>query len=143
MGTRIKGIYKGFKHTLSQIFVVKEREMEIGYPTDVKHLAHIGWDGPSGNAPTWMSEFKTVPDFAATSIGNSGSALSPWSSMDFGDIMRKQSEVEVFKEQARMELPSTRKKQKPKKSKSTSSPNESISSSSTSRAAKTKAKLIC
>ncbi|KAK7308158.1 hypothetical protein VNO77_41755 [Canavalia gladiata] len=23
--------------------------MEIGYPTDVKHVAHIGWDGHSGN----------------------------------------------------------------------------------------------
>lgn len=34
--------------------VVKEREIEIGYPTDVKHVAHIGWDGPSGNAPTWV-----------------------------------------------------------------------------------------
>ncbi|KAL0300812.1 UNVERIFIED_CONTAM: CRIB domain-containing protein RIC10 [Sesamum radiatum] len=83
MGTKMKGIYKGFKYTLSQIFVVKEREMEIGYPTDVKHVAHIGWDGPSGNAPTWMNEFKTGPDFAAMSIGNSGSALSPWSSQVF------------------------------------------------------------
>lgn len=36
--------------------VVKEREMEIGYPTDVKHVAHIGWDGPSGSgsAPSWV-----------------------------------------------------------------------------------------
>ena len=25
----------------------KEPEMQIGYPTDVKHVAHIGWDGPS------------------------------------------------------------------------------------------------
>lgn len=23
----------------------EEKEMEIGYPTDVKHLTHIGWDG--------------------------------------------------------------------------------------------------
>ena len=36
------------------IAVVKEREMEIGYPTDVKHVAHIGWDGPSGSAPSWV-----------------------------------------------------------------------------------------
>lgn len=36
------------------ILVVKEREMEIGYPTDVKHVAHIGWDGPSGTAPSWV-----------------------------------------------------------------------------------------
>lgn len=124
--------------------------MEIGYPTDVKHVAHIGWDGPSGSAPSWvrsphkkisssnhlsfgafmflfswkfkllwflcscaympskkfnfffslyvfnrvwlwvifqMNEFKTAPDFSATSLGNIGErrdsnpmALSTWSS---------------------------------------------------------------
>ncbi|XP_022720842.1 uncharacterized protein LOC111278506 [Durio zibethinus] len=83
MAAKIKGIYKGFKY-ISQIFVVKEREMEIGYPTDVKHVAHIGWDGPSGTAPSWMNEFKTGSDFTATSIGNSGGSnptpFSTWSS---------------------------------------------------------------
>lgn len=29
--------------------------MQIGYPTDVKHVAHIGWDGPSVNAPNWVA----------------------------------------------------------------------------------------
>ncbi|BAF15868.1 Os04g0627400 [Oryza sativa Japonica Group] len=34
--------------------VVKEHEMQIGSPTDVKHVAHIGWDGLTGNAsPSW------------------------------------------------------------------------------------------
>ncbi|KAK4732996.1 hypothetical protein R3W88_025984 [Solanum pinnatisectum] len=37
--------FKGFY----QLFVYKEEieemEMEIGYPTDVKHVTHIGWDG--------------------------------------------------------------------------------------------------
>lgn len=30
--------------------------MQIGNPTDVKHVAHIGWDGPSDNAtaPSWV-----------------------------------------------------------------------------------------
>lgn len=28
--------------------------MEIGFPTDVKHVAHIGWDGPSDSAPSWV-----------------------------------------------------------------------------------------
>lgn len=36
--------------SVSQLFVYKDEikeevEMEIGYPTDVKHLTHIGWDG--------------------------------------------------------------------------------------------------
>jgi hypothetical protein len=37
--------------------------MQIGFPTDVKHVAHIGWDGPgaannnnnAGGAPSWVS----------------------------------------------------------------------------------------
>ncbi|XP_010455805.1 PREDICTED: CRIB domain-containing protein RIC10-like [Camelina sativa] len=59
MSVKMKGIYKGFK-CISQIFAVeKERdEIEIGFPTDVKHVAHIGWEGSSGSAPGWMSEFK-------------------------------------------------------------------------------------
>jgi hypothetical protein len=35
---------------------VKEHEMEIGYPTDVKHVAHIGWDSAAGSAsPSWVN----------------------------------------------------------------------------------------
>ncbi|KAK9146364.1 hypothetical protein Sjap_006267 [Stephania japonica] len=37
----------------------KERELQIGLPTDVKHVAHIGWDGPSAAAPSWMNEFRS------------------------------------------------------------------------------------
>ena len=33
----------------------KEEEMEIGFPTDVKHVAHIGMEGPSANTPSWVS----------------------------------------------------------------------------------------
>ncbi|XP_020868929.1 CRIB domain-containing protein RIC8, partial [Arabidopsis lyrata subsp. lyrata] len=38
----------------------KEQEMQIGSPTDVKHVAHIGWDGGSvnQNPPSWMNDFK-------------------------------------------------------------------------------------
>ncbi|CAJ2630312.1 unnamed protein product [Trifolium pratense] len=63
MATTFKGICKSLKY-ITQMFVVKEREMEIGYPTDVKHVAHFG----SGNGPSWMDDFKKVPDFS-TSIG--------------------------------------------------------------------------
>lgn len=35
----------------------KEEEMQIGYPTDVKHVAHIGADGPSANTPSWVGFF--------------------------------------------------------------------------------------
>ncbi|WJZ90700.1 hypothetical protein VitviT2T_009828 [Vitis vinifera] len=57
MSTKMKGLLKGLRY-ISQIFDnEKEQEMEIGYPTDVKHVAHIGWDGgPS------MNEFKPTSE---------------------------------------------------------------------------------
>ncbi|XP_059623958.1 CRIB domain-containing protein RIC10-like isoform X2 [Cornus florida] len=146
MAMKIKGICKGFKY-ISQIFVVKEREMEIGYPTDVKHVAHIGWDGHSGSAPSWMNEFRTDPDFATTSIGNvnetrgPGSALSTWSSQDF-DQMERQPVFETSKDMLPTDLPNIPKKQKRKKTKSSnSSPKSSSSTSRSSRSAKSKAKF--
>lgn len=135
MGTKMKGIYK----YISNIFVVKEREIEIGYPTDVKHVAHIGWDGQSGNAPSWMNEFKTGPDFAATSIGNSGSAHSPWASQDYTESMRQRPASDLYRDVAPSMVP---KKQKRRKPKSTSSPRSGSSSSKSSRAEKSKAKFV-
>lgn len=35
--------------------VVKERDMEIGHPTEVKHVNHVGWEVSSGSAPAWVS----------------------------------------------------------------------------------------
>lgn len=32
--------------------------MVIGFPTDVKHVAHIGMDGPSNAPPSWVSLVK-------------------------------------------------------------------------------------
>ncbi|XP_062213194.1 CRIB domain-containing protein RIC4-like [Phragmites australis] len=46
----VQRLIKGMK-SLSQMFTVydddeeEEREMVIGYPTDVQHVGHIGWDG--------------------------------------------------------------------------------------------------
>ncbi|KAG2569001.1 CRIB domain-containing protein RIC9-like [Panicum virgatum] len=65
MAYKVKGLFK----VISRIFVVKEHEMEIGYPTDVKHVAHIGWDSAAGNAsPSWMNDIMTSPNFS--SLGN-------------------------------------------------------------------------
>ncbi|KAK9064202.1 hypothetical protein SSX86_015582 [Deinandra increscens subsp. villosa] len=138
MGTKIKGVMKSFKF-ISQIFVIKEREMEIGYPTDVKHVAHIGGDGSSGSAPSWMNEFKTGPDFAASSIGNSGSALSTWSSQDFGEALGRRPTDDTLDDLPPLDLPNIPKKQRRRKSKSTCSPRSTSSSRSSSRAAKVKA----
>ncbi|PON42660.1 CRIB domain containing protein [Trema orientale] len=144
MATKMKGIYKSFKF-ISQIFVVKEREMEIGYPTDVKHVAHIGWDGPSGSAPSWMSDFKTASDFSATSLGNVSEgrdsnpiSLSTWSSQDFEQSLGRQPVSEMFSDLPPNELPNIPKKPKRKKSKSSSSPSSASSSSRGFRLTKSK-----
>ncbi|CAH8387882.1 unnamed protein product [Eruca vesicaria subsp. sativa] len=62
----MKSLLKGLRY-ISQVFEIgkeeeEEEEIEIGNPTDVKHVAHIGWDGPSAtpaSAPSWMNDFKT------------------------------------------------------------------------------------
>ncbi|KAE8702983.1 CRIB domain-containing protein RIC2 [Hibiscus syriacus] len=56
--------------SFSQLFVYKEieevtAEMEIGYPTDVKHVTHIGLDGTTTTTTTTSSNpFKDWQDFS-------------------------------------------------------------------------------
>lgn len=47
----------------------KEQEMQIGFPTDVKHVAHIGSDGPA-TTPSWVQScIRTfIPTFVHISI---------------------------------------------------------------------------
>ncbi|XP_042447932.1 CRIB domain-containing protein RIC10-like [Zingiber officinale] len=101
MATRVKGLFRGFKH-ISKIFckcfnwlccyfpfvilnlcfspslvssglvAAKEDEMEIGHPTDVKHVAHIGGHCDSVHSPSWMKKFNSTADFS--SLGNVGQA---------------------------------------------------------------------
>ncbi|KAJ8765218.1 hypothetical protein K2173_011478 [Erythroxylum novogranatense] len=58
MSTKVKGLFKGLRY-FSQIFDEKEPELQIGLPTDVKHVAHIGMDGPDASKPSWMNEFQS------------------------------------------------------------------------------------
>nr|AFL91172.1 ROP-interactive CRIB motif-containing protein B [Helianthus annuus] len=65
----MKGLLKGLLY-ISEIFEAdndKEPEIQIGAPTDVKHVAHIGCDGPSSNAPSWMNDFQGSSDNGGTS----------------------------------------------------------------------------
>ncbi|KAK4803071.1 hypothetical protein SAY86_001274 [Trapa natans] len=54
ISTGIHRMFKGFKN-ISHMFAYKEESEEeetaiqIGLPTDVKHITHIGWDGLSAN----------------------------------------------------------------------------------------------
>ncbi|KAK3193497.1 hypothetical protein Dsin_024807 [Dipteronia sinensis] len=69
---KMKGLLKGLRY-ISQMFEnEKEADMQIGFPTDVKHVAHIGWDGPSVNSPSWMNEFKAAPGFQSQPLGDPG-----------------------------------------------------------------------
>ncbi|KAK8541820.1 hypothetical protein V6N12_014443 [Hibiscus sabdariffa] len=57
VSTGFRKLFKSFK-TFSQLFVYKEEmedseeEMEIGLPTDVKHVAHVGLDESSASSPS-------------------------------------------------------------------------------------------
>ncbi|CAN8306271.1 unnamed protein product [Cochlearia groenlandica] len=58
MATTVKGFLKGLRY-ITQIFdEEKDNEMQIGFPTDVKHVAHIGSDGPAADTPSWMGDFR-------------------------------------------------------------------------------------
>lgn len=73
----MKGLFKGLRY-IGQIFDEenKDDEIQIGFPTDVKHVAHIGWDGPSQAAadanPSWMKEFKANPGFQSGPLDSNG-----------------------------------------------------------------------
>ncbi|KAG5387571.1 hypothetical protein IGI04_039041 [Brassica rapa subsp. trilocularis] len=70
---KMKSLLKGLRY-ISHIFEnEKEPEMQIGTPTDVKHVAHIGWYGGSvnQNSPSWMNDFKASGGgYASTPLGN-------------------------------------------------------------------------
>ncbi|XP_004292220.1 PREDICTED: CRIB domain-containing protein RIC6 [Fragaria vesca subsp. vesca] len=72
--SKMKGLLKGLRY-ISQIFDDnKEQEIQIGFPTDVKHVAHIGWDGPATatSSPSWMNEFQSPPGFASAPLSQNG-----------------------------------------------------------------------
>ncbi|XP_074564209.1 CRIB domain-containing protein RIC6-like [Curcuma longa] len=121
MSYKMKGIFKGIRY-ISQIFVVqKEHEMEIGYPTDVKHVAHIG-----SGSPFWIDEFKSASDFSG-SLSNYGSVGDSWASQDF-DRQR-----DIFMDPPLPRIPKAPKKKKKKSKKKTlesSSPSSSPERSS-------------
>ncbi|XP_059594795.1 CRIB domain-containing protein RIC6 [Vitis vinifera] len=99
----MKGLLKGLRY-ISQIFDnEKEQEMEIGYPTDVKHVAHIGWDGgPSVNTPSWMSvdpglkdgqpqnsQASRLPDMPRSSRRQSSTGASASVTSEQSDVQRR------------------------------------------------------
>ncbi|XVF06963.1 hypothetical protein REPUB_Repub06bG0096400 [Reevesia pubescens] len=65
ISTGFHRLFKSFK-TLSQLFAYKEemeesqKDMEIGYPTDVKHVTHIGLDGSASSSPSIGSSWDSL-----------------------------------------------------------------------------------
>ncbi|AQK68697.1 CRIB domain-containing protein RIC10 [Zea mays] len=96
MAIKMKGIFKGLK-IISQMFAHKEQEMEIGYPTDVKHVAHIGL-GTSDTSPSWMAEFKGTDDSSAGSVSTAAqSRQTSWASADF-EQPRSMLPIDIFQD---------------------------------------------
>ncbi|WOH08593.1 hypothetical protein DCAR_0728037 [Daucus carota subsp. sativus] len=65
----VKGLLKGLRY-ISHIFEnEKKEEMVIGLPTDVKHVAHIGNDGPtsSSSTPSWSPRRRSSSKLGAES----------------------------------------------------------------------------
>ncbi|KAJ0792472.1 putative CRIB domain-containing protein RIC1 [Helianthus annuus] len=80
---KVKGLLKGLRY-ISQVFEEeKKQEIQIGGPTDVKHVAHFGCDGQAQESPSWMKGFGTP---AASSNGSEASSQDgpDWVSEDAG-----------------------------------------------------------
>ncbi|WCJ24075.1 CRIB domain-containing protein RIC5 [Euphorbia peplus] len=88
----MKGIIRGGIRYISHMFDEKEPDMEIGNPTDVKHVAHIGWEGPDASKPSWMTEYhKSAPELEnenGESLEQVFSAASP-TSTDTNQVEKK------------------------------------------------------
>ncbi|KAD7478008.1 hypothetical protein E3N88_01144 [Mikania micrantha] len=61
----MKGFFRGLR-CLFDTDNEKEHEIQIEAPTNVKHVAHIGCDGPSTQAPSWVSTVNLGSGGAAT-----------------------------------------------------------------------------
>ena len=117
MATTMKGLLKGLRY-ITQIFdEEKEDEMQIGFPTDVKHVAHIGNDGPATNAPSWMNDFKSQEH-------ENGQVVSRGNSNKYNPQEMNQSGTGLKE----LLPPNTNEKQKQKKGRKPSGHNGSASS---------------
>ncbi|XP_042392224.1 CRIB domain-containing protein RIC10-like isoform X1 [Zingiber officinale] len=159
MAIKMKGIFKGIRYIFGS--VQKEHEMEIGHPTDVKHIAHVGFDNApnaQGASPSWVSTFdriskrnqtfglikscvhvvfqmnsyKTSRDFSSGSLGNFDFTENSWASLDFEQReLQSAADLEILTEHPCPDLPRAPKSSKGKKKKAKSSSSTRSSAAST------------
>uniref|UniRef100_A0A5B7AAL0 Putative CRIB domain-containing protein RIC7-like n=1 Tax=Davidia involucrata TaxID=16924 RepID=A0A5B7AAL0_DAVIN len=124
---KMKGLIKGLRY-ISQIFDnEKEEEMQIGYPTDVKHVAHIGWDGPSANSPSWLNEFKITSEPSPGELNSAGEVNSAAKSSTKDSLLRHITKMQKSPGSP-LDSPTRRSTSKTKKSKRHQSSNGSVGS---------------
>ncbi|XP_010447960.1 PREDICTED: CRIB domain-containing protein RIC7-like [Camelina sativa] len=134
--TKMKSLLKGLRY-ISQVFAIegeKEQEMQIGNPTDVKHVAHIGWDGPSDNAtaPSWMNDFKSSPGMESSQgLGEDDSSVKCQS--EYGGRSRDLPKLPKSTRKSSSEKGSPTKERSDKTKRRTSNKGTSSSSSSSRR----------
>ncbi|PHU13447.1 hypothetical protein BC332_14652 [Capsicum chinense] len=77
----LKEALKVHKKYMSKANDDKKKDMQIGFPTDVQHVAHVGWDGKSVDNPSWMKEYKSPGAFQSAPL-----AVSPRELKETPDI---------------------------------------------------------
>ncbi|KAG8502177.1 hypothetical protein CXB51_000085 [Gossypium anomalum] len=140
----MKGLLKGLRY-ISDIFEQeKEQEMQIGNPTDVKHVAHIGMDGPSANKPSWPKKTRRKASIEngtaveSSKVSEKGSRGHRSSNNSMGSPAREPSSQgrrhsnrsSNVSESPSQDLPDIPKKSRPKKSKASSGGSDGSSISS-------------
>lgn len=69
----------------------KKQEIQIGGPTDVKHLAHVGCDGPAQESPSWMKGYGTPDQFASSDLSDG----PEWVSEDSGQKVSRRDKIKA------------------------------------------------
>ncbi|KAL2921295.1 CRIB domain-containing protein RIC1 [Bienertia sinuspersici] len=131
MSMKMKGLLKGLRYISTIFDEEEETEMQIGFPTDVKHVAHIGWDGPTANSPSWINQFKD-----GEGGGGGGGAVPNGNEVDQQNASRtKESRPQAQERRVSagsdppLESPSRRRSDKPKGSRRATSASSSATDS--------------
>nr|KAJ0225970.1 hypothetical protein LSAT_V11C100030170 [Lactuca sativa] len=101
----------------------KEPEIQIGAPTDVKHVAHIGCDGPSSNAPSWMNEFQGSSDAGSSDLKGGTKVICHL--VLGGESSDRRGKSKKKKQGSSNSISTPDREPKPRKNKSSASDNES------------------